>query len=377
MIAASRKLAAECGLRQIPEGLFFTSFGEAAAASVENPLLRGQIHHMRRAFDLLEVDGILCIDNKPTAFFRVEDLPVDKCFVNRLQKKAWNQNSATLLVILDPTRVYLFSCLTPPEDESTTEIGDHQAFITELDRAADVLESFRLAERLASGSLYRRHQNAFNSRQAVDRYLVRNLEALSEQILGRRSRQRLPAIHAFLGRIIFTAYLLDRKVIYLSDYIRRKHTASFHDFLENVEEEKVVGFLFEKLFPALRREFNGSMFGTEFDEERKLIGKREIRLLKTFFRGDDLGGKQATLGFWAYDFSIIPVEVISAIYEKFLGLEDHNEKERKGAYYTPKNLAEMTVAEALQGSKDLTSMRFLDPSLRFGCISGGPVSLSR
>ena len=169
MIAASQKLAAECGLREIPEGLFFASFGEAAAASVENPLLRGQVHHMRRAFDLLELDGILCIDNKPTAFFRVEDLPVDKCFVNRLQKKAWNQNSATLLVILDPTRVYLFSCITPPEDESTTEIGDHQAFITELDRAADVLESFRLAERLASGSLYRRHQNAFNSRQAVDR----------------------------------------------------------------------------------------------------------------------------------------------------------------------------------------------------------------
>ena len=366
MATKPSKTTAQFGLSDLPEGVFFTSYEEVVSASLKNPRLRGQVHHMRRAFEKLQLDGILCVDDRPTALFRELNAPVERCFLNELQKKAWNQNSATLLVILDPLRVSMFSCLSPPEEESAAEVSKHRSFVTELERTSEVLEAFDLAKQLASGSLYRRHRSAFNARQAVDRYLVGNLEALSERLLGRRSRKRLPAIHSFLGRMIFTAYLLDREVIHLSEYIRRKNTVCLVDFLENVEEEKVVHHLFESLFPALRREFNGSMFDTDLADEKKLIGKREIRLLRTFFRGGDLGATQLTLGFWAYDFSVIPVEIISAIYEKFLGLEDPDEKERKGAYYTPKNLAEMTVAEALRDKVKLGSLRFLDPS----CGSG-------
>lgn len=366
MPALVDKLAVEFGMSDLPEGVFFSSFDQVESASKNRTQLRGQVHHMKRAFERLELDGILCVDDRPTVFFRNFDSPIERGQLDELHKKAWNQSSATLLVISDPHRVYMFSCLSVPEEAPNAAITDHKSLVTELERTVEVLSKFDLAKQIASGSLYRRHRDCFNSEQAVDTYLVGNLETLSELLLGDRDRSCLPKIHAFLGRLIFTAYLLDREVIHLSDYIRRKNTASLRDFLENVEDDAVVRHLFDALFPALKREFNGSMFDSELGDERQLIGSREIDLLRTFFRGDDLGNGQLTLGFWAYDFSVIPVEIISAIYEKFLGLEDPDEKQRKGAFYTPKNLAEMTVAEALHEVSDLRSLRFLDPS----CGSG-------
>jgi len=366
MTVAAEKKAASLGLSGLPDGVFFSSIKDAKAFAKKSSVLRGQLHHIQRAFEALELDGVLCVDSKPTAFFRKFSQPITRQIVDDLQLKAWNQSSATLLVLQDPRHNYLYSCLTYPEDASSEGLEEHRGFITDLETGAEVLSSYRLAEKLASGHLYRQYPASFQSNESIDRHLVGNLEALSEKMLGRRSRKNLPLIHSFLGRVIFTRYLLDRGVISLSDYIKNPHASDLNELLSNLEADQVKEALFGKLFPALRREFNGSMFGDEIAEEKKLIGKPEITLLESFFRGDDMESSQPSLGFWAYDFSIIPVEIISAIYEKFLGLESPKEKERKGAYYTPKNLAEMTVAEALDGEVDIITKRFLDPS----CGSG-------
>ena len=82
--------------------------------------------------------------------------------------------------------------------------------------------------------------------------------------------------------------------------------------------------------------------------------------------GEDLKQGQLTFDFGAYDFRIIPVETISAIYEDFLGAEDETEKRKSGAYYTPKHLAEMVVDVAVDGRDTLLEKKILDPA----CGSG-------
>ena len=54
--------------------------------------------------------------------------------------------------------------------------------------------------------------------------------------------------------------------------------------------------------------------------------------IQRFLKGDEVksGQGQKTLGFWAYDFSVIPIETISAIYEDFIEAEGA-EKQQKEA----------------------------------------------
>jgi hypothetical protein len=75
---------------------------------------------------------------------------------------------------------------------------------------------------------------------------------------------------------------------------------------------------------------------------------------------------QRYLGFWPYNFKMIPVETISSIYEDFLTTEDPKEQRGRGAFYTPRFLAEMVVDTAVRDEPDILDGSFLDPA----CGSG-------
>jgi hypothetical protein len=109
------------------------------------------------------------------------------------------------------------------------------------------------------------------------------------------------------------------------------------------------------------------MFDSELHAESKRIKAEHIKILTNFLAGDIVAERQQTLGFWAYEFQMIPTETISGIYEDFLKAENKEEKSNTGAFYTPRLLAEMTLDVLLEKETDnLLEKRFLDPS----CGSG-------
>ncbi|SEH67622.1 N-6 DNA Methylase [Magnetospirillum fulvum] len=71
--------------------------------------------------------------------------------------------------------------------------------------------------------------------------------------------------------------------------------------------------------------------------------------------------------FWGYDFRYIPIELVSAVYDRFLG-ERKAERRANGAYYTPMFLADTVVSQAWEMLADTTRTggKFLDPA----CGSG-------
>jgi N-6 DNA Methylase len=366
--AAQKRAPREFGIHDLSGGLFFSTLEEAQREARRNAALRSQLHHIRRAFDLIELDGIFCVGNRPTIFFKNYETPVDRGEANKRQRQAWNQGTATVLVLQDPQTVHLFSGMNRPSKDVESPLEEHTAWIESLDRTADTLEAFKLTQNVTSGYFYRLRWEKFDSAQAVDQELVASLGGVCDQLNGGERREHLRRVHAFLGRVIFTCYLLDRGIITLSDYhfIRRQNVQTLADLLKFYVEEDAAELL-HKLFGNLKRQFNGSLFEYDAAEEHQwLIKKRRIELLRDFLQGDDMRGSQKTLGFWAYDFSVIPIETISAIYEEFLNREDPEQKEAKGAYYTPRFLAEMAVDEAVRGFKTLIGKRFLDPS----CGSG-------
>lgn len=71
--------------------------------------------------------------------------------------------------------------------------------------------------------------------------------------------------------------------------------------------------------------------------EREIITEADLVELKSSLLGDsDLESDQMSL--WSlYDFNIIPIKIISSIYELFFHLSDVGDDD-KGTYYTPLHL---------------------------------------
>lgn len=333
-----------------------------SAEALTNPSLKGQAHYIRRAFDRLDLDAVVCVDGVPTVLLAKFDKPIARARVNDLQRKFWNLGTGTLLLLLDPTAIFVFSNMMLPSNEGG-EITEHEALVEKLELVADTLEGCQFMTRVATGRYYREHSDKFLPANTVDQYLLRNLGHVGDLLRRDNSIEERKRVHAFLGRIIFTSYLVDRGIVDLADYsfIKKQNVVSLLDLLTTYSADTLY-----KVFEQLRNDFNGSMFETDLEAERLSVTDYDISTLVKFLRGDEVRSGQGSLGFWAYDFASIPVETISAIYEKFLEEEDATRKGQDGAFYTPRHLAEMVVDEATAHLDSLSEVRCLDPA----CGSG-------
>jgi len=308
----------------------------------------------------MHLNGILCIEGRPTVYFKeVERL--DSRTQRERYQKFWNQGLATLLVISSPKEVQVYSSLAEPAREDADIKTEHRLVET-LESTATMLNFVR---RVQSGQVYRDHPESFDPDKAVDKFLLKNLGKARNQ-LHERNALDYKVVHALLGRVIFTCYLVEREIIDETHFNEAgaKGVRNLHELLRSYEGNNARDVLYN-LFAVLRRHFNGSMFDDTLEHERAQVSEGHIAILRRFLGGEDLKEKQLTFDFWAYDFRIIPVETISAIYAEFLGAEDEEGQRKSGAYYTPKHLAEMVVNVAV-GGESLLGKRILDPA----CGSG-------
>jgi type I restriction-modification system DNA methylase subunit len=218
-----------------------------------------------------------------------------------------------------------------------------------------------------SGEFFRQHARWFNPDNRIDRELLSNLKDTRELLDEASQRNIAPSIlDSLLCRLVFSCYLFDRKVIgadYLRERLKLKDASHLRDILnlQPVREakEKLYG-----LFRRLGKDFNGDLFSDDLDAEEQQITQKHIHTLKDFFEGARVRKRQ--LSFWPYDFGVVPVETISAIYEHFLKASDH----QAGAFYTPRVLAEVVLDNALGGTS-LLGKRFLDPACGSGIFLVG------
>ncbi len=358
------KSAKTFGLQSVPENEYFSSVED-----VNQYANFGQAHHMRRAFQSMGLDGIFCIDGKPSVYLKNFESSINRSQVNDLHKKFWNQSTATILILQDPHMLYIFSGMIKPNNEIESPIEEHDAFVEKLTRVADTLENYKLFEQITTGEYYRSRPEKFHPRDTVDHYLIHQLTKLSDRLAHENTVAYRRKINSFLGRLIFTCYLIDRGIIILDDYnllseLKIKSLLELFELNSKSEIRKCLNILFS----SLKEDFNGSMFEDDFQSELSMLKNSDFILLRKFLQGQETDSSQMVLGFWAYDFSIIPVETISAIYEALLGIENPEDKRSKGAFYTPRHLAEMVVDEAVSNlqTSTLLDKSFLDPS----CGSG-------
>ena len=320
-----------------------------------------QSHILRHAFDLLNLDGILCIESQPLIYFKeVTENQVARSSV--LHRQFWNHGGAPILVLVSPVRVHVFSGMVRPTSDDLT--GDVPALIETLDRVATELSKFIVA--VESGSYFHRHSRAFNPDQRVDRDLLTNLRN-TRAALGGDQAKTAASVDALLCRLVFTCYLFDRGVIdaaYIADTGLPSGPAHLRDILGVSPAGEAKAQLYA-LFRKLGDDFNGDLFSGDLEKEARSITVAQVRTLNDFFRGTNVADGQHR--FWPYDFGYIPIEVISSIYEHFIGTE----AQRDGAFYTPRFLVELVLDAALRNEKTLLGKTFLDPACGSGIFLVG------
>jgi hypothetical protein len=338
---------------------FFASKAELQAPNVH----ASQSHVLRRAFDLLRLDGVLCAENIPLVYFK-EVNRIEVAEVAELHRKFWNHGGAPILVLVAPDQVHIYSGLVRPTPQTDT-ISGLPALVKTLDRASTAIREFLPS--VESGEFFRQNAKSFNPVHRVDRDLLDNLQATRDTLVEiRPGKSNTEILDALLCRLVFVCYLFDREVIgeaYLRSIGLRK-ASHLRDVLSLQPKSKAKSCLYD-LFRKLGKDFNGDLFSDDLDAEERRVAVSYIAPLDDFFRATDVQSGQTS--FWPYDFSAIPVEAISAIYERFL----KGPEKLEGAFYTPRFLAELVLDVALRGSPSLLALRCLDPACGSGIFLVG------
>ena len=155
MSIASEPLIKDFNLKGVSASEFFRSAKDIDA--VRHPYS----HLMRRAWETMHLNGILCVDGKPTVYFK-EVKQISSTLLRTLYRKFWNQGLATLLVVKSATDVQVFSSLAEPVRENEA-VSDKDRLVETLKTTATFLQ------RVKTGQIYRDHPESFNSDKAGKR----------------------------------------------------------------------------------------------------------------------------------------------------------------------------------------------------------------
>ena len=334
--------------------------------------------------DDFKPDAVFYVGKSPSAYL-IETKDILEEDVRRWQRFLWNQTIVPMLVVKSTKKISVYTAYTKPQKPES-----QQTIISILGDTADILELEQLWTEIEAGTIYEERPDSFQRQNAVDRFLLANLKAAANQIAetqeGNDKQENLKFAHTFLTRLLFVCYLIERGMIkgkHFDDEKLKKLCPAkngnqgyfLRDLFDDLSTYSQKRNALCRIFARVKDRFNGSLFPETKAKEKERYNEKFIGILNTFLHGNDLGEKQLTLDFWAYDFSVIPIETISAVYESFIGeqgkikesLGETDSKRSSGAYYTPLHLAELTVDMALENiEKPVHDLKVLDPA----CGSG-------
>ncbi len=324
-------------------------------------------------------EKIFFVNNDPVIVFYEAPDNNEQTLLN-VFRQAWCMGRPQCLFIASPGELTSYSLNQSPaqsvEDWPKVKTLDVIRRTTEV---SEKLQAYR-REQVESGRLFI-EKDFGGVEQRVDKQLILDLKAVRQSLLNVKPTVDQRYIHALLGRSIFVRYLEDRGVL-TPEYFQKIAEDTSHpkwvpewltiveqpddaDLSPQSEHRRYAHVLRNKdltyaLFNQLAEHFNGDMFPRDLQEE-DAIAQDHLNLLRGFLLGD-VNPEQKKLFLWAYDFEIIPIELISSIYEEFY---HQSSKKDKGTHYTPSVLVEYMLSQVLTPERLATKPRILD----FACGS--------
>lgn len=317
--------------------------GAGAAVASEHPYAP-ELRMLLDPQGAIRARAVYDVEGVPTVVFVAADsqraLTADE--LEMIRQRLWNQNLASIVLSIDGAVA------------TALPVRRKRGVVLQL-RDANVAGEFSASD-IRSSDIQARHPDWFNAAARVDKELLKNIGETVGALKG--SGLSLPLAQTLMGQVLFISYLEHRSIV--SDAYRSAHRVSqLHELVAAADAAGVI-----RLIQRLRKDFNGDFLAESAKPEDAWLamGAAEFRLLDLFLNRVDMETGQGSL--WNYDFSFIPVELLSGLYESFLG----DEQEALGAYYTPRHLAILAIDEALAPSLDPLSETIFDGACGSGIL---------
>ncbi|MFB9127518.1 SAM-dependent methyltransferase [Paraburkholderia dipogonis] len=272
-----------------------------------------------------------------TVYFKFEETAPADDLVSQWRREVWNEGFAPLLWVISPQRIDLYNGFGTPVNE-----GDAQKHLIRRFESVEtsLKELDALVGRLAieTGQFWA-HVPRIDRKTGVDQRLLTDLGFLERDLVaGSLARG---AAQALIGRVIFTQYLIDRQIVGVA---RLKKLCGHTTLPAVMRDRQATG----KLFEWLAQTFNGDMFPPS--SIRTTPAGHHLARVADFLDATDPESGQRS--FFPYQFDVIPVELISSIYEQFAHAEPgadgmRPEALRNGVHYTRLSVVSLVLDELM------------------------------
>ncbi|MFL0269256.1 HsdM family class I SAM-dependent methyltransferase [Candidatus Clostridium radicumherbarum] len=303
--------------------------------------------HTAKVLDELSPYAIYLIDDNPFVLFFEEHPNQDES--KQLNRKIWNAQ-IPIVIVCGTSDVKIYNgCFIDREECILEQVGSI---------AADTIDEnspFSYWD-ITNQNFWGKYDRQFSGEKLND-CLLSNLADITEKL---RNLYHVSFATKLMLRLIFIRYLIDRGVDL--DYIGFSSDVqvSRNSFLELLDHKENL----YALFSHLKEKFNGNLFELNNEIYDSSLTVDVLQVLRDFLSAN-IDTKTGQLSFFdLYDFNIIPVELISNIYEILLGQE---KRDKDNAFYTPQYLVDYILDHSIsQFVRDNGKCKVLDPS----CGSG-------
>ena len=287
--------------------------------------------------------------------------------IGELHRKLWNSGQVPMFFIFTRTEIKIFNCLKNPRFDPVTGKITTSPLET-IDLAANIEDQLEKkkrnefsARKFDNGSFWdtSTYKDKFQLKDSSYEKLLKYLQEVRYHIIKEKKLPEL-IIDKLLVMSILLKYLEERtdregNKVFPEDFFQR-FAAGAQNFTDILKEKGACLYLFD----YLSGHFNGEIFQWEDEKERALLLQTDLRPLALFSEARSETGGQRAL--WRlYSFNDLPIELISNIYEEFLGKGN-----KKGVVYTPPYLVHFLIDESMPMETPLENFKVFDPA----CGSG-------
>ena len=322
-------------------------------------------HAIEVAWTRMRLDAVVVIGRSAAVYVKQVG-SFEPAMEHRLHGQLWLHGTAPLLLVVDPAQLRIYS--SRPKKPGQPQ--GRAACVEVLDRVKHALAISHLLERVQVGDYFQLHRDHFLPSNAVDWHFGNQLERTRDVLAQVDARVSVAKIHQLLVGALLLRYLSDRRA--LSEAFFRVHLAGQADGLEQyLRGPGKSRTKLARVFAAIEK----ALGFLELKAIRDLISDRALRdehfdLVSRFLTGEDVATGQLALGDWVFDLSMLPVELISTVYQEFVSAEVDNAKKKLGLVATPRFLAETVLDLAFDGVT-VKQPRVLDPACGSGVFLVG------
>ncbi|MCP4361841.1 MAG: N-6 DNA methylase [Chloroflexi bacterium] len=310
------------------------------------------------------IQAALFLEHQPLAYFsRFSELDLDE--IRQLHKNVWSQSKAPLLFVTLPHEIRVYSGYDAPPGpdkepkllQHLTELADHLSAQQKIRQ--ELIDAYYHRIYLETGAFWDSSEARKIDYQArADRKLVASMKQVRQFLTNNGLTNHLA--YTLLGRSIFICYLEDRGILDM-EWIQQMTQGEANSYREALGNGRSTTYV---LYEQLSNRFNGDLFPVE--DAEKDVEDHHLKILLDFLNQTDL--KTGQLSFWPYNFEYIPIELISHIYDAFIG---ESEQRSASAYYTPLPLVDFMLEETMGDEVIQPDMAVLDPACGSGIFLVG------